>query len=186
MKKTLSWGNTSYQIIRNGEVVMDRNNAACFSEFMGRFNESYDTIRLTDIACEQTKEYHDFFLQFVIDMLDLKDVSFGEDYFEFKSLGPKKKDSAVMSIVRFLWEDLGNISGIQTELLLFKRLRDDEIIPEEDKLQRFCRIYKEITWKSGYFSAGHSWKPDRTKIRTTKEFVEQKDWPNVNSFFSID
>jgi hypothetical protein len=183
MKKRLVWGNASYKIIRNGAIVLDRNNTACFSEFMGRFNDPYDTIRITDVACEQTQEYHDFFLQFVIDMFDLKEASFGEDYFEFKSLGIKKKDSAVMSVVRMIWEELGNISGIDTPNRFFKRLMTEES-PYEDKLKTFCHFYKEITWESGYFSSGHSWKPNTTKIRSTQEFVDEQNWMNVNSFFS--
>ena len=183
MKKTLVWGNTSYKIFRGGDVIMERTNTACYSEFMNRFNESYDKVRLDDIACEQTKPYHDFFLQFVIDMFDLTEASFGEDYFEFKSLGLKKKDSAVMSIVRMLWEELGNNRNIETVELFFKPLMT-EPSPYEDKLQTFCHFYKGITWKGGYFSEGHSWKPERTRLRTTKEFVEKKEWPDVNSFFT--
>ncbi len=183
MRKKLIWGDTSYTILHNGKEVLSKTNTACFADFMSRFNHPYDTIRIFDIDCEPTKQYKDFFLQYVIDMFDIEG-SFNDDYFEFKSQGIKHKDAAVMSIVRFLWETLGNSDQrIDTPNLLFKRLRDDEC-PHEDKLMRFLYFYKEMGEVSQYFSEGHSWRPVSTRLRTTKEFKEHEQWTNVNSFFT--
>lgn len=184
MRENLQWGVASYDIIHEGKKVLERDKCACFSEFMGRFSKSYDTIRLRDIDCKKTFEYRSFYLQYVIDMFDL-DGFFDDDGFEFKSLGIKKKDATVMTVVRFLWENLGG-GNIDTPNLFFKRLRDDEC-PHEDKLERFCYFYKELAdaKNKSYFSDGHSWRPDLTRIKNLNHFKTHTEWTSVNGFFTV-
>ena len=148
----------------------------------GGFSEKYDTIRIYELSSKPTLEYKDFYLQYVIDMLGV-DASFNEEYFELKTQGNKIKDAAVMTLVRFIWENLGN-DTIDTPNKFFKRLRDDEC-PHEDKLERFCYFYNELkTVSKAYFSEGHSWKPKDGLIRSTQQFIDFKDWKTVNGFFT--
>ena len=184
MKERLIWAQSSYKIIRDDKVVLERYNTACFSEFMSRFNSPYDTIRLYDIDCKPTIQYKDFFLQYVIDMFKIEG-SFNDEYFEFKSTGIKKKDAAVMSVVRLLWEQAGN-QNIDTPNKLFKPLFERHPCRWRDKLKRFCFFYKKLEEEVGakYFSCGHSWMPKYTRIRSTKEFVTETKWINVNNFFT--
>lgn len=184
MKDKLTWGGSSYSILSEGNVIMERNKAACFSEFMNRFEGPYDTIRIYDIDCKPTIEYKNWFLQYVIDMFQI-DGSFNDEYFEFKTQGIKKKDATVMTVIRMLWEDLGNNSNVDSPNELFKKLRDGKF-RYRDKLKKFCYVYSKIPVTVGYFSTGHNWKPEDTKIRSTKDYLKQKDWPSVNSFFIKD
>lgn len=182
MRQKFEWGRAYYQIL-NGEkaVINHKDGTSCFSSFMGRCPE-YNTIRIYEIDCKPTIEYKDFFLQYVIEMLGL-DGSFNEEYFEFKTLGNRIKDAAVMSIVRFLWENIGmKADHIDTANLLFKRLRDEEC-PHQDKLERFCYFYNQLS-DDKYFHHGHSWKPVEGKIKSTAQFTAEKSWPSVNRFFT--
>ena len=184
MRNHLEWGIASYEILNGNKVVLDKKGgAACFSDFMSRFNSPYDTIRIYKLDCKPTLEYKNFYLQYVIDMLQIEG-SFSEEHFEFKSLGFRIKDAAVMSIVRFIWENIGT-NSIDTPNLFFKRLRDDEC-PHEDKLERFLYFYKDLSTlaKITYFSDGHSWSPGQTKIRSTQQFVDETNWTSVNGFFT--
>lgn len=183
MREKLEWGRTTYYVFKGDEIVLEQKDVACFSEFMSRFSKKYDKIRIYDLDCEQTKEYKEFYLQYVIDMLNIQ-ASFNEEYFEFKTTGYRYKDAAVMSIVRLIWEQFLNHHGnIDTPNLLFKRLRDDEC-EHEDKLKRFCYFYSQIPIpSSGYASEGHSWLPKKGLIKSTKEFEEHTSWGSVNGFF---
>ena len=120
MRDKLQWGVASYDIIHEGKKVLSKDKVDCFSEFMNRFNLTYDTITLRDIDCKVTFEYRDFYLQFVIDMFGLKGASFDENGFTFKTLGIKKKDATVMTVIRFLWENIGG-QNIDTPNLFFKK-----------------------------------------------------------------
>jgi hypothetical protein len=182
MREKFEWGRAYYDILDGQKVILNnKNGVACFSGFM-RLSEKYDTIRIYKIASKPTMEYKDFFLQYVIEMLDLK-ASFNEEYFEFKSLGKVMKDAAAMSIIRMLWENLGTKTPfIDSPNLLFKRLRDEEC-PHEDKLEKFCYFYNQLK-DNGYFSDGHSWNPRYGKIKSTAQFKAQQDWASVNVFFT--
>lgn len=184
MRDNLQWGVASYDIIHEGKKVLEKDKTACFSEFMKRFHLPYDTIRLRDIDCKKTFEYKEFYLNYVIEMLDL-DASFNDEYFEFKASGIIMKDAVVMTVIRFLWENIGG-GNIDTPNLFFKRLRDDEC-PHEDKLERFCYFYKELTEadKRSYFSDGHSWKPNLTRMKNLNHYKTHKDWTSVNGFFTV-
>lgn len=183
MREKLKWGVASYDILLKGEVSYSARGTACFSHFMNRFKDPYDTIRLFDIDCKLTFEFRSFYLQYVIDMFDLKEASFNDEYFEFKSQGILYKDAAVMTVIRFLWENIGG-QDLDTVSLFFRPLRDDEL-EFEDKLERFCFCYKNIDPNGEkYFSEGHSWQPKFTQIKSTEMFKEYKNWKSVNLFFS--
>lgn len=186
MRKEIEWGAASYDILKNDKVLLEQRRAACFSQFMsGNFpQKDYNKIKIYDLDCEKTKEYKEFYLQYVIDMLNIK-ASFNEEYFEFKSTGSKYKDAAVMSIVRLIWEKFLNKTPIiDTPTLFFKRLRDDEC-EYKDKLQRFCYFYSKIPVHStGYNHSAHSWLPGSCAIKSTKDFEECVHWTSVNGFFT--
>lgn len=182
MREKLKWGVASYDVFNGEELMISKRQTACFSEFMSRFKEPYTMIRVLDMDCAETFEFRDFYLQYVIDMFEL-DASFNEEYFEFKSLGVLMKDAAVLTVLRFLWECIGG-GKIDTPNLFFRRLRDEES-PIEDKLEKFCEFYKDLdVGGKTYFSEGHSWAPNRTKIKNIQHFKNKVKWNSVNEFFT--
>jgi hypothetical protein len=184
MRAKLEWGRAFYEILCEEKVVLDkRDGTPCFSHFMSSsFSSKYDTIRIYEFNAKPTSEYTAFYLQYVIDMLGIEG-SFNEECFEFKTQGIKIKDATVMTIVRFIWENIGTLS-LDTPNLFFKKLRDEEC-PHEDKLEKFCYFYKQLNDQiKGYFSEGHSWRPQDCVIKSTKQFIDEKSWKSVNAFFT--
>jgi len=184
MKKLSTSGSTCYRILNGEKVLMEKTNAACYSEFF-RYDKKYTSIQLFNLDCEQTFKYKEFFLQYVLDMFDLEG-SFNHEFFEFKTTGVHFKDLVVMTVVRFLWEYVGYAFPERNEFL-FDQLLNGKC-KYRNKLKRFCYFHSQIPFKghqvNGYYPTGHSWDVRHTKIKSTADFKNCKALSSVNGFFT--
>ena len=171
-------------ILKNG-IVEDYVKNACFTNLRDSDDSSIKYIEIEDIMCKKTKEYTEPYLQYISEMLDLKDVTIENNYFKFKAFSNNIKNMVVCSLVRFLNEKLGAVCPvIDTAELFLKPLLSDEPCPYENKLERFCYFYSKIP--HDYFHIGHSWKPIDTKIKSLTQFKRYRFnmYNNgVNKFF---
>ena len=181
MKKDYGWGSSSpvtwsYTLNGNETLFKDK---ACYSSMITKT----DFITLYNLNCEKTIKYKMFYLQYVSDMYDLN-AEITEEYFKFKGQGSKYKNMLVCATVRLLWENIGSITpAISMHDVFFEKLQNGKS-KYRNKLKRFCDFYSKIDLgaKSTYFSDGHSWKPNKTLIKSTLDFKNYKGG-SVNGFF---
>lgn len=150
----------------------------CFAPLYSHGQPKEITIYQT--ICDHTKEYRDFYLQYIIDMLKLN-ASFNEDEFTFKSLKCRNKDLVVCTLVRILWEKIGCISDMDNAVFL-ESLRNGKSI-YRNKLKRFCDFYSKIESKGTYWGTGHTPESKLVKIRTSTDFINAEKITGVNNFF---
>ena len=180
MKNNYKFGDTSpvkwSYTVNNIEKLFE--NQACYSKMIN----NCDFITLYDLNCKKTIKYKMFYLKYVSDMFDLN-AEITDEYFRFKCQGYKHKNMLVCSVVRFLWEKLGNLSpAIQMHDVFFEKLQNGKS-KYRNKLKRFCDFYSKIEVNSSYFHTGHSWKPSETLIKSTLDFKKYNEH-SVNAFFT--
>ena len=181
MKKDYGWGSGSPvtwgYVLNNNETLFK--DEACYRSMITKT----DFITLYNLNCEKTIKYKMFYLQYVSDMYDLN-AEITEEYFKFKGQGSKYKNMLVCATVRLLWENIGSITpAIPMHDVFFEKLQNGKS-KYRNKLKRFCDFYSKIDLgtKSTYFSDGHSWKPNKTSIKSTLDFKNYKGI-SVNEFF---
>jgi len=182
MREHLKWADVSYTVIKEDGKSRSKFHESCFGyirDYKGR--SKLASIILNDINCAITMEYRDFYLQYISDMLCLESKIL-ENGFKFKASDINHKNLLVLSLLRFLFENMGCLNPhLDVVNLFLKPLRDDEC-PYTDKLERYCYFYSLIP-QDGYWHDSHCWKPKRTAIKSTKDYLECKELWNVNSFF---
>lgn len=179
MKKLSCNGNTCYDVLLDDNILLSRRKTACFRELFN-FSGKYNIIRIYNIECEQTIDYKDFFINYIIKMFNLKNTNLTNEYFEFKSTGYKYKDLIVMTITRLLWEYICGNSDINNVEVLFKPLKEGKS-KYKNKLKRFCDFYSRII--VNYKNDGHCPHPHLMIIKSTKDFEEITSLKSVNEFF---
>jgi hypothetical protein len=167
-----------YEMIRDNEENTTIEGSICFSGL-----SSCDSIKINRLDNKKTLEYQPFYLQYIADMLDLKEVTIEDTSFQFKAYPDILKNLLVCSLVRVLYEKIGN-SGTTGKIFNVKFLKDlqNKDSKYENKLERFCDIYRNIKGCS-YWQGGHNPEPKHVVIRTTTEFSESKKIEGVNKFF---
>ena len=185
--KDLQWAKATYDVIFKDGSKKSYVNQACFAVLRDLKNGSLETIIIYSINCEITLEYKEQYLQYIIDMLDLQDASFNESSFTFKAFNCNKINLLVASLVRFLVENIGNvnINTIREPQLNF--LKKVITVPRKykDKLKNFCYLYKQLGTYN-YFREVHSWVPQTTILKTTKDFKKIESLVTVNEFFNTE
>lgn len=183
MRTDLKWADVSYIVEKDNGKFKYFNNQSCFT-YIRNYNHKnvkIEFITLTDINCEVTMEYRDFYLQYVSDMLGLESEIL-ENGFKFKASSINHKNLLILSLLRFLFENIAHsYPAIDIVNLFLKPLQNDDC-EYSDKLERFCYFYSLIPVNS-YWHDGHCWNPKRTTIKSTKDYLECKELWNVNSFF---
>ena len=181
MKKDYGWGSSSPvtwgYVLNNNETILEKQN--CYSSMV----HNVDFITLYNLNCEKTIKYKMFYLQYVSDMYDLN-AEITDEYFKFKCQGDKYKNMLVCATIRLLWENIGTINpAIPMHDVFFEKLQNGKS-KYRNKLKRFCDFYSKIDLgaKSTYFSDGHSWKPNKTLIKSILDFKNYKGG-SVNGFF---
>lgn len=181
MKKNYGWGSSSpvtwSYTENNKEKLFEKKN--CYSSMISKA----DFITLYNLDCEKTIKYKMFYLQYISDMYNLN-AEITDKYFKFKCQGGKYKNMLVCATVRLLWENIGSITpSIPMHDVFFEKLQNGKS-KYRNKLKRFCDFYSKIDLgaKSTYFSDGHSWKPNKTLIKSTLDFKNYKG-ESVNKFF---
>lgn len=175
---------TSYKFsLESGNPDKIIKDYACFSQLYvyGQPKE----ITIFNTKCDHTLQYRDFYLQYIIDMFKLE-ASFNEDEFIFKSLKDRYKDLLVCTLVRMLWERIGCSSEIDNAAFL-ESLKNGKS-KYRDKLKRFCDFYSKIDQSkaNNYWGEGHTPKPDKIKIKSSKDFINAPVISGVNNFFYKD
>jgi len=184
MRKDLKWADVSYYVEKDNGKTKNIEHQSCFTyirDYKNRNNTKILSITLFDINCEVTMEYRDFYLQYVSDMLGLESEIL-ENGFKFKASHINHKNLLVLSLLRFLFENIGYMSPpLDIVNLFLKPLRDDDC-KYTDKLERYCYFYSLIP-QNDYWHNGHCWRPKSTVIKSTKDYLECNELYNVNSFF---
>jgi hypothetical protein len=186
MKTLSNSGQHDYDIFDKDIIVISRRKAACFSTFFG-FKEKYTKIRVYGLDCIPTFEYRNFYLQYILDMFELEEASFNDEYFEFKSTSVLKKDLVVMNTLRLLWENIGGSDrdGEKNIKFFLNNLKNGKC-RYRNKLKRFCYFYSLITkTHECYYGDNHTWFPWNTKIKSTADFKNCKRLKMINNFFYI-
>jgi len=185
MWETYEWGRSRYDILyKDGST--EKIKSACFAALTRTTNSTIKRIKLYDFKCKPTIEYRKWYLEYVSDMLQLEEVEITEDYIAFDAYDNKNKNMLVLSLFRFLYEQLGYVTPIiQTHEVFLEPLRNGEC-EYIDKLERFCYFYSKIETKKAYYSTIHSWYPKTTVIKSTEDFLKIKKLPSVNSFFTYE
>jgi hypothetical protein len=183
MRIGLKWGDSSpvsYDIVYKN-YTSNFYNESCFSS-LPRNCEDIKYIIIYDIECDVTKDYTDFYIQYIIDMYKLE-ATFENNIFKFKAFDNRYKNMLICATIRILWENIGDISPtLDTVTYLFELLKNGKCI-YKDKLKRFCYFYSKIPYNGNYWNTGHSWNPNLTKIKSTKDFVNTLKLNSVNGFF---
>jgi hypothetical protein len=182
MREKLKWADVSYSVEKDNGKSRDFEHESCFGYIRDYGSKSkLLTITLFDINCKVTMEYRDFYLQYITDMLGLESEIL-ENGFKFKASHINHKNLLVLSLLRFLFENIGHMTpALDIVKFFLKPLRDDNC-EYTDKLERYCHFYSLIP-QDNYWHDGHCWKPKNTAIKSTKDYLECNELYNVNSFF---
>ena len=188
MRDNLIWAKVSYDIIdKNNKVFKETRNKACFSDDLNYRLSSHNAkgIKLYTLDCKLTIEYRDKYLQYVIDMFNLKtqNAYFNNQYFYFDFFECKYKNLLVLSVLRFLTEYMGARYDSNINISFFNNLFNGKC-KYRNKLKRFSYFYKELKSHTQYWHIGHSWNPKETVIKSTQDFIKCKELKNTNSFFT--
>lgn len=187
MREDFMWAKTYYKLYNGSELIDDKQNVACFS-FMRDYIGEYTHVYIYNILCKHTKDYHNFYLNYISDMLKLEDVEIGDNSFKFKTYPCNYKNLLVASIVRLLHEPIGTTSysnnegKIKEHKNFFKNLKHGKS-KYRNKLKRFCDFYSRIEC-SRYFYTIHFLSPKDMKIKSTQDWLKTKNISGVNIFFS--
>lgn len=182
MRIGLKWGSNSpvsYDLIFTNHIKK-HTNEHCFSSLPSNCNDLKEII-IYDIECDITKDYTEFYIQYIIDMYKLE-ATFENNIFKFKAFNNRYKNMLICATIRILWENIGSMSpALDTITYLFKPLKEGKCI-YKDKLKRFCHFYSKLE-STNYWHNGHSWNPKKTKIKSTKDFTNSLILNSVNEFF---
>lgn len=132
-----------------GEEVMSMNDESCFSELTDYFEGFVDVyeVKLENVLCEQTRDYYEFYLNYLIKAFKLKHTNIGASTFSFcvytDAKGKRRMTElellTVLTCVRYLWE--GNaIAGM---LKFFKYLKKDYDKTGKANLQTIMKAWGE-------------------------------------------
>lgn len=179
IRKKYFWAdNVTYNLIRKDGSVKEFTQESCFSQLPENCS-NIDKIVLYNLDCELTKDYRNWYLQYIIDMLQL-DVSFDEQSFTFKAFNCRYKNMLVCSLTRILWEKMfmkDDCDNIEWVLKPLKKAR------KPDKLSRFCKVFQSIPIKDDYLHDGHLPNPNKVKIKTQQDWLKSETLNSVNGFF---
>lgn len=185
MRENLRWAVLSYSLYNNDIQIARFTRTNCFSS-LSDYEGDYNKMIISDTLCKVTKDYHDFYLHYIADMLKLENVVITENSIEFKAYPETYKNMLVGSLVRFLFENLGNIplNCIDIQIKFLDDLKNGKS-KYRNKLKRFCDFYSRIK-KPKWFQTGHSWDPSQTKIKSTQDWLKYKTtkYDPVNTFFT--
>ena len=184
MRIGLNWGSASpvnYDIIYNCGKIEKKVKQNCFSNLPYDSNNIKEII-IYDVECDVTKDYMEFYINYVIAMYKLE-ATFENNNFKFKAFNNRYKNMLICATIRILWENIGyKTPALDTVSYLFKPLKEGKCI-YRDKLKRFCYFYSKIPYEGSYWTTGHSWNPKITQIKSTKEFINTEKLNSVNGFF---
>lgn len=186
MRPNYDWANASYDLILDNGNVYNYHEVDCYAKLRDYENNhnpiSY--IKLLDLKCKPSEKYRVKYLTYICDMLKIKDFTIEDESFTFKAYSCNTKNVLVCSLVRFLVDKLGYKNpALETENLFLKPLLENSKCRYKNKLKRFCYFYKNIG-KFDYWHTGHSWKPEDTKIKSTKDWLNINNLNSVNEFFT--
>ena len=185
MRDNYEWGKSRYDLIYKKGAIQEIR-SACFSELRHIKSNLLEKIKLYDFKCKLSIAYRKWYLKYICDMLQLEEVEITEDYIVFKAYDDTYKNMLILTMFRFLYEQLGYITPIiQTHEVFLEPLKNGEC-PYTDKLERFCYFYSKIEARKDYYSTGHSWYPEHTIIKSTEDFLNTKKFTGVNDFFTYE
>jgi len=112
MKKDFDWCTCCcYSIIntKTNATILDVPSYHCFSR-LPQNNSIYinSSITIKKYSREISLPYVDFYIQYIVDMLKLEDVIIEKDSLTFKAFKERSKNLLVLTLVRFLFEYMGN------------------------------------------------------------------------------
>lgn len=170
-------------IVRTETEEFNYYNISCFASLSKTNAKEIIDIYMVFPICKKSKKYYDFYLHYIADMFQLKEVEITENSFKFKAFPNYIKNLSVLSTIRFLYEHIGSTVSPEKTLKFLDDLQYKKC-KYTSKFERFCYLYREIG-NYEYFHDAHSWKPSKTKIRTYEEFNEMKNnICSVNKFFT--
>jgi len=101
----------SYMITYKDGSTVSYLDESCYGILMDEYAISdIKRITLYNILCEDTKEYHEFYLNFLIDTFKLKNVEIDDDEFSFDIVTSENRRRSylnlllVLTSIRYLWE----------------------------------------------------------------------------------
>lgn len=170
---------------KTNATILDVKSYQCFSRLPYNFNYINSSITIKKYSREVSLPYVDFYIQYIVDMLKLEDVIIEKDSLTFKAFKERNKNLLVLTLVRFLFEYIGNehYKG-KNNIQLFESLMKGKC-KYKNKLKKFCYFYIQLKdLGNTYWHTGHTPDPSKVKIRSYKDF-NNTDFRkiNVNDFF---
>jgi len=175
------------------QLKVSRKDANCFVSLPSNeyFSSRPSYITLYNYECKTTKEFTDFYINYIIDMLKLENVILKKNIITFKAFPERKKNLLVLTLLRILFEEMrefNNKMNIKNVLnVKFLNNLKNGTCEYTEKLERFCYFYKNLIENPEnvqYWSEGHTPKPWLTVIKNYEDF-KNTNFINigVNDFF---